>query len=155
MNPMAVNTDGNLCVSLGEEPAMDAGLVLAQLVRAQGWIVLAHKRGVGVATPAEFRHVFAVDLSTETCGFAHGVHVRFGGIAAMTTRASEALLRVNVACKLLFGDLKGRIHAAVADEAGVLRPSADGTAQRQRYQNKEPRLRCSAISPHSHRRSSL
>jgi hypothetical protein len=73
----------------------------------------------------------------------------------MTTRASEALLRVNVACKLLFGDLKGRIHAAVADEAGVLRPSADGTAQRQRYQNKEPRLRCSAISPHSHRRSSL
>ena len=71
--------------------------------------------------PAEFRDIFSFDLPAKSRRFAHGIRIRFGGIAAMATRTSKALLVVNVAGELLFGDLEWRIKRGVAIQAGVLR----------------------------------
>lgn len=133
MNAMAIGAHGHLGIALGEKLAVHAGLVLRQLVGAQGWVVLAHKRRIGVTAPAKLRHVLAPDLPAEFRGLAHGLHVRLGGITAVAARAREALLRVDVPRKLLFADLKGRVEGSMTIKAGVLRlRTSSAAAQKQR-----------------------
>jgi hypothetical protein len=87
MNAMAIDAHGHLAVTSGEEFAVHAGLVLRQLVGAQGRVVLPHESRIGVTTTAKLWDIFAFDLPAKSYGFAHGLHVRFAGIAAVTTRA--------------------------------------------------------------------
>src|SRR6516162_1759038 len=87
MNAMAIDAHGHFGVTSGEEFAVHAGLVLGQLVGAQGRVVLPHESRIGVTTTAKLWDIFAADLAAKSDGFAHGLHVRFGGIAAVATPA--------------------------------------------------------------------
>src|SRR6516162_2744701 len=50
MHTVAVDAHRDLVVTLRQARTMHTGLVLGQLVRAQRWVVLAHKGGIGMAT---------------------------------------------------------------------------------------------------------
>ena len=114
MNAVAIDAHGYLGVAFGEKLSVDARLVLVQLVRAQRWIVLTHESRVGMATAAKLGNIFAFNLPTKSCCFAHGIHVRLARIAAVATRASQSLLRMDVVRELLLGNLQRRIKRAVA-----------------------------------------
>ena len=139
MHAMAINANRDFRVALGKKLSVHAGFVLAQLIRPQGWVVLAHESRIGMAAPAKFRDLTPQDLAAEARRFAHGVHVGLGGIAAVTARARQTLLGVNVARELLFGDLKRRIEPTMAVKTSVLRLSRNNACRRTHHKQKEQR----------------
>ena len=96
MHAVTIGADGNLCIALGEHLSVHAGLILAELVGAQRRIVLTHESAVGMAAATKRRYLTSFDLAAEASGLAHRVHVRFGGIAAVTTRTGQALLAMDI-----------------------------------------------------------
>jgi hypothetical protein len=106
MHAMAIRADRDFRVALGEKLAMDAYFVLAELVRAQGRIVLAHERWIRMAPAAKLWNLSPFDLATETCCLAHGVHICFRGITAMATGTGQSILRMDVVGKLFLGHLE-------------------------------------------------
>ena len=140
-----------LGITLREEFSVHAGLVLAQLIGAQRWVVLAHERPIRMATPAELRDILSFDLPAKSGSFAHGIHICLCGITTVATRACETLLRVNVAGELLFGHLQRGIESPVAIQAGVLRLSRSrAAAEGHPQQQAQPRQKF-VISPRIHR----
>ena len=63
---MAVRTNGNLGITMGELNAVDAGSVLRELVGSQCGIELLHAIGVCVTGAAEFRNVLALDAPAKS-----------------------------------------------------------------------------------------
>ena len=108
MNAMAIDAHGHPGVAPGEKFAVHTGLILGQLVGAQGRVVLPHESRIGVTATAKLGDIFAFDLSAKSDG-------------AVATRARQAFLRVDVARKLLFADLEGRVEGSMTSKAGVLR----------------------------------
>jgi hypothetical protein len=111
---MAINANRDFRVAFGEKLSVDAGLVLAQLIGSQGRVVLAHESRIGVAATAELRDLTPQDFAVKACRLAHGVHIGFRGIPAVTARARQALLGMNVAGELFSGDLQRGIQRTVA-----------------------------------------
>jgi hypothetical protein len=121
MHAVAVNAHGNLGITLGEKISVNTRLVLAQLIGAQRRIILAHEGPIRVTPAAQLRDMLAFDLPAESSSLAHGIHVCFCGITAMTARTGQALLEVNVAGELLLGHLERGVESRVALQTGVLR----------------------------------
>src|SRR6516162_632563 len=109
MHTVAVDAHRDLVITLRQAPAMHTGLVLGQLVRAQRWVVLTHKGGIGMATAAYFGNLLALDLTAEPSRLAHGIQVGPGGIAAVATGACQSLLGVNVTGESFLRYLERRI----------------------------------------------
>ena len=139
MNTVAINADSHFCVALREELAVNAGLVLAQLIGAQRRIVFAHECCIRMATSAKTGDVFAFDLSAKPRGFAHSIRVGFSGVAAVAARTSQALLRMDVTGKLRFRDLERRIERAVAIQASIRRLSPAPASEENRRHKQEQR----------------
>jgi len=70
---------------------------------------------------AESGNIFAGDLAAEARGLTHGVHICSCGIATMTTRTGQTLLRVNVIREPLFRYLQRGIERAMAIQARIWR----------------------------------
>jgi hypothetical protein len=86
MNAVAVRAHRNFAVTRREALPMHAGLVLAELVRAQAGIKLPHIGGIGVTAPAQLGHLFAINLAFPPTVAAHSlVGVVAGRIAAVAT----------------------------------------------------------------------
>src|SRR6266536_3346721 len=103
VHTVAVDADRNLGVALREPLAVDAGLVLSELVGAERWIVLPHVGGIGVALAAQGGNVLPRRLAAEAGGLVHGVRVA-RRIATVTTGARESFLRVDILGELLLCD---------------------------------------------------
>ena len=97
VDAVAVGTNGDFDVASGQPLAMHAGLVLAELIGAQAGIELPHVCGIRVATSAQLRDLFAIDLALPSGFAAHClIWIIFRGIAAVAAGARQALLRVDV-----------------------------------------------------------
>ena len=92
MHAMAIGAHRDFGLALREQLPVHAGLVLAQLIGAEGRIVLPHEGSVGMAAPAQSWNLAPLDLSTEAGLLAHGLYVGPRRIAAMATRTSEPFL---------------------------------------------------------------
>src|SRR6516162_5076450 len=79
MNPVAIGTHGDFAFALGPPLAVDAGLILLELVYTQAGIVLLHQLGIGVAGSAQLRNLTALDLAFPA---RRSTHRLFGVIAA-------------------------------------------------------------------------
>lgn len=134
MHTVAIDTNRNLGVTLGKKLAVHTGLVLTQLVRAQGRVVLAHVSTIRVAMAAELRDLVALNLPAESRRFAHGVGICFRGITTMAIRASQSFLRMYVAGKLFCRDLQWRVQRTVTIETSILRLRADVSCEQERRQ---------------------
>ena len=125
MNAVAVDTDGDLAVASGQSLAVNAGVVLVELVGAQAGIVGAHEGRVGVAGAAQLRNLLAIDLAFPAFVAVHRLcGVVAGGVATVATGAGETFLSVNVLAESVRGDLEFALQAGVAIETGV-----DGLAE--------------------------
>jgi hypothetical protein len=100
---MAIDAYCHFGVTLRQPLTVDAGFILCQLVGAQRRVVLTHESSIGMALSTEFWNLIPLDLSPESCRFAHSVHVRLRGITTVATRAPQPFLRMNVLGKLLRG----------------------------------------------------
>src|SRR5579863_9242809 len=96
MYSVAINANRDFRVAFGQQFPVDARLVLAELVGPQPRIVLFHQIRIAMAAPAQCGNLASLDLSVESGGFAHGIHVGLRWIAAVATRARQSLLRMNV-----------------------------------------------------------
>jgi hypothetical protein len=105
MHAMAIDAHRDLAIAFGKKFAVHTGLVLAELIGAQSWVVLAHERHVGMATAAKLWDLTSLDVAAKSSRLAHGIGIGFGGIAAMTIRTGQTFLRVDVAGELLGSDL--------------------------------------------------
>ena len=120
MNAVAVDANGDLAVAIGQSLAVDAGVVLVELIGAQAGIVGAHECRVGVAGTAQLRNQLPIDLALPAFTTVHRLRrVIARGIASVATGAGETFLSVNVLAELLSSDLEFALHAGVAIEAGV------------------------------------
>src|SRR5579884_857909 len=97
---------------------MNTGAVLRELVGPQRWVVLPHVRGVAVTFAADFRNLLASDFALESCLGTHGV-IGAGRIAAMTTGAGDAFLRMNAGGETVGIDVKRGVQRGVAVDAGI------------------------------------
>lgn len=137
VDAMAVDANRDFGVTFGGEFSVNTGLVLNQLIGAQGRVVLTHEGAVGVATSAQGGYLTALNLSTESRRLAHGVHVGHGGIAAMATGAGKAFLRMNILSELFFRYAERRVERGVAIEASVRRLGARRQAGACRYEQQQ------------------
>ena len=119
VDAVAIGADRDVAVALGQQLSMYAGLVLAELVGSQRRVILAHERRIRMAAAAQGGNLTAFNFAAETGGFAHGIHIRFGRIAAVTTRTGQAFLRVDIVRELFPSDLQRRIKRTVAIDTGV------------------------------------
>jgi len=118
---MTIGADGNFGIAGGEALAVNAGVVLAQLIGAQAGIELPHVRGIGVAASAQLRDLFAIDLPFPSLLGAHGlIGIVAGRIASVATDAGQALLCVYVLAEFLRSHAQGVRQRRVAIQAGVL-----------------------------------
>src|SRR5579885_2100432 len=158
---------------------VDAGVVLRELVR--GNRVALHVLGVGmaaraglgnvegidgglgvvdraqivnaVATAAQRGNLAAGDFPAKARGLAHGVHVRFRGVAAVASGAGQTLLGMDVVGELFFGDFVRRVESGMADHAVVhdLRANRAGQPENRRQEEQPPEAR--VTWRHIHKRS--
>ena len=120
VHAVAIDANGNLAVSGGEALAVNAGVVLVELIGAQAGIVSAHQVGIGVARAAKLRNLLAVDLALPAGLAAHGLRgIVAGCVAAVATGAGEALLGVDVLAEFFLRDPQIALHAGMAIETGV------------------------------------
>ena len=118
---MTIRAHGYLRVSSREALAVHTGAVLIQLVGAQTGVELPNIGGIGMATSAQLRDLFAIDLAFPARLSAHGFVCIVGGwVAAVATGASQALLCVYVLAELLLGHSQGIGQGGVTVQAGVL-----------------------------------
>lgn len=154
MHSMTINANRDFRVAFGQQFAMRARLILTELVGPQPGIVLLHEARITMAAPAERRNLTALNLSPESNGFAHGIHVRFRRIAAVATRTGQSLLCMNILSEPCLRHLQWWVQRAVALHAGVGRlraaPGSPGAQRRTKQHCTQKR----AISPCSHRSSS-
>src|SRR5208337_4694891 len=117
---MAIDAHRNLGVTNREALAVHTGVVLVQLVRAQAGVELANVRGIRMATSAQLRDLFAINLPLPSCLAAHGlVGIVAARIAAVTTGASQTLLCVDVLAELLLAHTQGLRQGGVTIQARV------------------------------------
>jgi hypothetical protein len=114
--------------------AVHAGEILTQLVGAHFGIKAMHISNVGMTPGAEVREEGFFRNSPETLGRAHSAHGRIVGVPAVTVRAGQSGLMMNVAIVEL-----GRFHQpgipeqSMAGDAGVLAGIRRRGAQRADY----------------------
>ena len=66
VNTVAVRAYRNLCISGSKSNAMNAGVILRQLICAQAGVELAHISRIGMAASAQLRNLPAIDLAFES-----------------------------------------------------------------------------------------
>ena len=104
MDTMAIRAHSYFCVSHCQAPAVHAGVVLAQLVRAQAGVELADVGRVGMATSAQMGDLLSLNLALPPSFLTHGfIRIVAAGVAAVTTGTRQALLCVYVLAELLLG----------------------------------------------------
>ncbi len=145
VHAVAVGADSNLCVAPRQLPSMHAGSVLCQLVGAQRRIVLPHVGRIAMALAADFGYLLARDFAFESSLPAHRV-VSAGGIATVTTRACESLLRMNIRRKAVSADMQRSIQSRMAIHTCIQRLGKGG---RQGEKQDKGRQTCQEAVPHS------
>jgi len=112
MNAVAIDANGYLDVSGSEALAVNACVVLVELICAQAWVVSAHEVGVGVARAAQCRNRLSVELALPPSLAAHGLRrIVTGRVAAVAADAGKALLGMDVLAELFLRDAKIAFHA--------------------------------------------
>jgi hypothetical protein len=140
MHTMAIGTDSNLAITLGQQSAMHASLILVQLVSAQRGIVLTHECRVGVALPAQRWNCFAIWLATKPCRLAHRIHVGLPRVPTVATGAGQSFLEVDILSKLILRNFERRVQCRMAIDARV---RALGPRRTDQHQGREQGTACS------------
>jgi hypothetical protein len=121
MRRVAIGAHRRMSVALSQSFAVNACLILIELIGAQGGIETAHERGVGMAFRAEVWDFRAVDVSAEAGGRTHRlVQIIAGGIAAVAGRTIHLFLRVDAGIEIVGFHLERRIELGMAVQAAVL-----------------------------------
>ena len=114
VHAMAVNADGHFGISLLQLLAVHAGEVLALLISPKARVELSHVIRIGVATTAKGRNLRLGWSAPKALGRTHRVHGIIVAVPAMTIRATETGLVVNITGKQLRGlaVLTGKLRMA-------------------------------------------
>ena len=123
VDAMAIGANRDLAVALGPLGAVNAGLVLLELIDAQAGIVLFHPLGIGVAGSAEFGNLLAIDLALPSW---LARLIAFSGSSLVASppwhaRTVSPFWRVDVLAVSLHGDAERLRQIGVAIETRILR----------------------------------
>src|SRR6266545_1537897 len=118
---MTVRAHRNFGITGGQALTVDTGVVLGQLVRPQAWVELAHICRIRVATSAQLRNLFAINLAFPPRLPAHGLFwIVAGGVTSVATGASQTFLCVYVLSELLLAHSQRIRQGGMTIQAGVL-----------------------------------
>ena len=141
---MTIPTFSHPLASGGQQLAVNARLVLCELVHAQWRLVFAHDIGVTVTVPAKFGDALARDPDLETAARIHrDVLIAFIGIAAVTIGATDRPGEMDVV-----GELQTHpFHDAVAIKTGILAHTGSTAQQGNQHKQHSLHLHRSLIKP--------
>ena len=120
MDAMAIRAHRNLRVSSREALAVDTGVILGQLVRAQAGIELPNVGWIRMARTTQLRNLLAVNLAFPARLPTHSfVWIVAGGVASVAAGARQTLLCVDVLAELLLAHSQGIGQGGMTIQAGV------------------------------------